>query len=98
MIMAPYFMYKVVKGEVQSKLFDSPKEPKNWYDSPKAAKAAVEAKKLEKKLEKANDNSAGFNQQLSIAGRDTSAESDINRGNELGRVEPIKPDASTLEE
>jgi hypothetical protein len=56
----PYWLYKVVKGEVISKLFMSHKEPKGWYESPAAAKRA----KSSKKLEKVDDDSTGYNQQL----------------------------------
>ncbi len=61
--MDPYWMYRVKKGEVESKLFTSKKEPKGWYDSPKAAKAGIKAKadELEKKLGKHDDDSSGLN-------------------------------------
>lgn len=62
--MEPYYMYKVAKGEVKGKLFDTPKLPSGWFDSPKAARAAVEAKKLEKRLGGSNDNSSRNSQQL----------------------------------
>ena len=64
--MDDYWMFKVGKdGEVMLKLFNTKKLPKGWSDSPKAARAAVEAKKLEKKLGKSNDDSSGFNKLFS---------------------------------
>tara|TARA_R110000803_G_scaffold91610_1_gene159138 strand:- start:452 stop:658 length:207 start_codon:yes stop_codon:yes gene_type:complete len=67
-------MYKVVNGEVKGELFDPREIPEGWYDSPKAAKAAlilkaeVKTKKQScgqktEKVAKAqnNDDSTGFN-------------------------------------
>jgi len=62
--MIPYYMYKITKGEVKAKLFDTPKSPAGWFDSPHAARAAVEAKKLEKRLEASNDYSSRNNKQF----------------------------------
>lgn len=40
----PCFMYKVIKGEVEAKLFDDQEIPGGWYDSPLAAKNATRSK------------------------------------------------------
>ena len=64
--MDPYWMYKVKKGQVASKLFDTKKEPKGWYDSPKAAKAAKEESEIDLATAEAldDDNSTGSHNQL----------------------------------
>ena len=41
-------MYQVKNGQVINKLFHPDRIPEGWYDSPKAAKAALEQPKIEK--------------------------------------------------
>ena len=75
-------MFKVVKGEVESKLFDTDKLPAGWSDSPPAAKAKAAAPKI-KKVETpavietgvSDGNSTGHNQLFSEAGGNTGSES-----------------------
>jgi hypothetical protein len=89
----PCWGYKIVKGKLESKIFDQ-NRPSSWSDSPKAAKAA----KSKKKPEIVDDNSSRDNQQLSLASGDTGAESDVTRGNERGCVKPIESDVRQMAE
>ena len=47
----PCYMYQVFNGVVEARLFDPREIPDDWYDSPKAAKAAL-IKKVEDKPKK----------------------------------------------
>lgn len=50
------YLYKVVDGEVKADLFDSADLPKDWHDSPEAAKKSVKPKKTKKVVK--DDDSA----------------------------------------
>ena len=47
----PCWMYQLQGSEVKSELFDPRKIPEGWYDSPKAAKAALVPKAEAPKIE-----------------------------------------------
>ena len=99
--MDPYFMFRTVKGKLESKLFDTKVPPKGWRDTPKeVVKEVVEeveavVETIEVEIIE-DDNSAEPDRQLSEASGDTGGQSDADGGNELGRVEPLESDDFTL--
>lgn len=53
----PCWMYQVVKGTVKSQMFDPREVPEGWYDSPPAAKKALEEPKKESEPKKIDGRS-----------------------------------------